>query len=578
VVGDRPLAGVESEGSQTCAALAAELTAPAGKTIEYWILLGEGEDRREAEQFVDAHRSRESIDAAYAEATGFWTDLFDGFSIDTPSQPLNLMVNGWLPYQNLACRIWGRSAYYQSGGAYGYRDQLQDSSAFTLLSPEITRRQILRHAERQFVEGDVLHWWHPPVGAGIRTRFSDDLLWLPLLTAEYAEATGDQQIWRETRPYLQAPLLEPGQAERFLIPENSDERGDVYEHCCRAIDRSLDVGAHGLPLMGTGDWNDGMNRIGQGGKGESVWMGFFLSTILQKFIPVCRRFEDHDRANRYEQHRLQLESALNEGGWDGQWYRRAYYDDGAPVGSARSEECQIDALAQAWAVLSGAAPADRAEMAVQSVLERLVSTEERMIKLLDPPFHRCAHDPGYIKGYLPGVRENGGQYTHGVLWFVRALGEMGRGTLACELLEMLTPVRHGDSPEMVAKYQAEPYVVAADVYGVEPHVGRAGWTWYTGSAGWMVRVATETLLGLKLDQGERLRIAPAIAADWPHCRVSYRLDDGRTRYEISIANPHRREDGVTSATLDGQPIEVVDGGGNVPLLRDGQLHTVEITL
>jgi cellobiose phosphorylase len=495
--------------------------------------------------------------------------------VQTPSPELDLMVNGWLAYQNLACRVWGRTAFYQSGGAFGFRDQLQDSSALVYLRPELTRQQIILHASHQFVEGDVLHWWHPPLSKGIRTRFADDLLWLPYITAFYVGATGDQGVLDESAPFVTAAQLEEGEDETFLFPEDSGQRASVYEHCCRSIDRSLTRGAHGLPLMGTGDWNDGMNRVGREGRGESVWLGFFLHSILDDFIPVVEARGDAERAQTYRAYRDSLAQALNDGGWDGGWYRRAYYDNGAPLGSAANDECRIDAIAQAWAVLSGVAPPDRAEQALDAMQEHLVSEREGIIRLLTPAFDQTPHDPGYIKGYLPGVRENGGQYTHAALWAVRALAQAGRTEHAARLLAMISPVSHGRTPDEVAVYQAEPYVVAADVYGVAPHVGRGGWTWYTGSAGWMFRVALESVLGITLRGGDALCIRPCVPRDWPGFTVRYRLPDGATTYQIAVT----REDGDgIRGSVNGQAVEAADGALRIPLVRDGGEHRVEVSL
>jgi cyclic beta-1,2-glucan synthetase len=382
----------------------------------------------------------------------------------------------------------------------------------------------------------------------------------------------------ENARFLKAPLLAEGEDEVFLVPEDSGQSADVYEHCCRAIDRSLTVGEHGLPLFGTGDWNDGMNRVGREGRGESVWMGFFLHTILGDFAAVCERRGDHARAARYSRHRDSLRVALNDAGWDGEWYRRAFYDDGALLGSSRSDECRIDGLAQAWSVMSKAAPADRAAMAMDSVEKHLVSEKDGLIRLLTPAFRDTPHDPGYIKGYVAGVRENGGQYTHGVLWVVRAMAELGRRDRAAALLAMLSPVSHTATAAQVARYQTEPYVIVADVYGEEPHVGRGGWTWYTGSAGWMFRIAVESVLGVSLSGGSTLVVKPCIPDTWPGFEMDYRVPGDSSRFRIRVRNPKGCSATVVSARLDGVALPLEGGEVRVPIRRDGSDRTLEIEL
>ncbi len=568
-----PLDGNVGPG-QSGVAHRVEVEVAPGEAAAVAFVLGEADDQAGAQALADRFATVEAVEAAVEAARAFWRHATTAVQIETPEPALDLMVNGWLVYQNLSCRLWGRTAFYQSGGAYGFRDQLQDASAFALTRPALTRAQILRNAAHQFVEGDVLHWWHPPLSKGIRTRFADDLLWLPLLASHYVRTTGDQTVLDEDVRFLTAPPLAEGEDEVFVQPRDSGISASVYEHAARAIDRSLAVGAHGLPLMGTGDWNDGMNRIGREGRGESVWMGFFLVSTLDAFLPHVEARADDARAERYRQHRAHLQTALNDAGWDGDWYRRAFYDSGAVMGSAQSDECQIDALAQAWAVLSDVAPAERAAQALDALDARLVDEDAGLIRLLDPPFDRTPHDPGYIKGYLPGVRENGGQYTHAALWAVQAFAQAGRCDRAASLLAMLSPVRHVDSPQAVAVYKAEPYVIAADVYSVEPHVGRGGWTWYTGSAGWMWRVAVESVLGVGVEGGETLTLDPCVPASWPGFSVRYRLPGGSgTVYAVAV---ERGE--APALTLDGAPLPPAASGWRVPLVRDGAEHAVRLVL
>ena len=562
-----------------CAAFQCTLTIAAGATVEVALLLGEAESETRARALIAKYSSLSAIAQALVDVRHFWHDMLGSVQIETPSPALDLMMNGWLTYQNLACRVWGRSAYYQSGGAFGFRDQLQDAVALLYHDPKLTRAQILLHASHQFVEGDVMHWWHPPTSKGIRTRFSDDLLWLPYITSIYIARTGDTAILDVRAPFVTGEAVPDGEEELFLTPTDSGTAGTVYEHCCRSIDRSLTAGVHGIPLMGSGDWNDGMNRVGREGRGESVWLGFFLFTILSDFIPVVEVRGDGERLARYRTYRAQLGVALNDTGWDGGWYRRAYYDDGTPLGTASADECRIDAIAQAWSVLSGVATPERAEIALDAMEANLVSEDEKLIRLLTPAFDKTSHDPGYIKGYLPGVRENGGQYTHGVLWGVQALSEVGRTERVAKLLEMLSPISHGRSPEEVEVYRVEPYVIAADVYGVTPHVGRGGWSWYTGSAGCMYRNTLESLLGFTIVGGRLLELRPCIPADWPGFRIWVRLADGRTRYEISVTRA-AASDAASRIYADGVEVigSMVNGTACVELRPDGGVHVVTVAL
>ena len=555
-----------------------ELTLEPGQEALISFLLADGDDESHARRLAADLREPAKAGEALTKARDRWRALADGLQVETPSSALDLMVNGWLAYQTLSCRIWGRSAFYQSGGAFGYRDQLQDSTAFLFTRPELCREQILLHAGHQFTEGDVLHWWHPPLDRGLRTRFVDDLLWLPLLTGQYLDATGDLELLDERAPLLQARLLADGEDEAFLAAKPSGRDLDVYGHCCLAIDRSLETGEHGLPLFGCGDWNDGMNRVGRLGRGESVWMGFFLCSVLDAWIPLCEARGDAVRARTYQTHRDRLAVALDQGGWDGAWYRRGYYDDGAPLGSKDSDECQLDTLAQAWSVLSGVAPRERAESAMDAVERTLVDEDAGIVKLLAPAFVDTPHDPGYIKGYVAGVRENGGQYTHAALWYIKALAQLGRRDRAARLLEMLTPVKHAETPAQVARYRIEPYVVAADVYGVAPHVGRGGWSWYTGSSCWMLRAAVESILGLQVMEGSILVVDPCIPDDWPGYAARWRNPQDDAEFTIRVTVAGGRPETVTQVHLDGAPLTPVGGAAVIPLPGDGEPHEVRVEL
>ncbi|WP_020648587.1 GH36-type glycosyl hydrolase domain-containing protein [Solimonas variicoloris] len=578
-LGDARLDGPFGAGLDPCFAQQIELRLPPGGSIDCCIALGAAADADELERLLAAYRRPGAVDAAYTAACAAWRDGLDGLRVQTPSPEIDAMLNGWLPYQALSCRIHGRSALYQSSGAYGFRDQLQDAGNLSLLWPQLTRAQILLHASRQFAEGDVLHWWHeetPP--RGVRTRFSDDLLWLPFVALRYVRETGDATVFDELVPFLSGAPLAAGEDERYAAFASGAESASVYEHCARAIERSLSTGAHGLPLMGTGDWNDGMNRVGREGHGESVWLGFFLCEILAGFIPLAQARGDVARAQRCAAYRERLALALNDSGWDGAWYRRAYYDDGTPLGTHSASECRIDGLAQAWAVLSGIAPPARAAQAMDAVEAQLVDDEHGLIRLLTPAFVDAAEDPGYIKGYVAGVRENGGQYTHAACWAVAAFAALGRRERAAALLARLGPLWHTRDAEAIARYQVEPYVIAADIYSVAPHAGRGGWTWYTGSAGWAYRVAIESVLGLALESGRTLRLQPCVPDDWPGYRIDYRIPGRATRYAIEVRNPQHCAEAVIAATLDGAALTIENGVARVPLRDDGGTHRVTLDL
>ena len=558
-------------GADPCAVLQLHIDLAPGAHEDVYFLIGQGADRHAAETLLKRFQDPNAVDAAWLATQAQWAEIFGAVTVETPDPAMNLLLNQWLLYQTLACRLWGRSALYQSSGAYGFRDQLQDVMALLHARPELAREQILRAARHQFEAGDVLHWWHPPGSQGVRTRISDDLLWLPYVIAHYVATTGDIAILDEEMPFLQGESLADSEEEHYGHFLPTSETFTLYEHCLRALHKGTTAGQHGIPLMGGGDWNDGMNRVGKDGKGESIWLGWFLHATLTNFAVLCVARGDQTQAIRYRQQASAVRTALEANGWDGDWYRRAYYDDGTPLGSAQNSECMIDSIAQSWGVLSGAAAPDRAARSMQAVMDRLVRHEDGLILLFTPPFDKTTRDPGYIKGYLPGVRENGGQYTHAALWSVWALAELGEGDRAYALFRLLNPIYRSDTPEKVTRYKVEPYVISADVYGVAPHVGRGGWTWYTGSAGWMVRLGIEVILGLRRT-GQELRLDPCIPKQWTGYTLTYRV--GRTSYAIQIHNPDGVSRGVRHVMLDGVTIL----NGVIPVTDDGQCHQVQVVL
>jgi cellobiose phosphorylase len=545
------LSGKVGAGLDPCSAVQVAFDLPPGQTRETCFRLGVGRSAAEVTHLIQRYRRADSSRTELDSVTRYWNRTLGALQIETPDPSVNIMANGWLLYQALSCRVWGRTGFYQSGGAYGFRDQLQDVMALIHAEPGLTREHLLRAATHQFREGDVQHWWHPPSGRGVRTHFSDDYLWLPYATCHYVQHLKDTGVLDEQIPFLEGRPVNPDEESYYDLPIRSDQSGTIYEHCVRAIQRGLRFGPHGLPLIGCGDWNDGFNQIGIHGKGESVWLGFFLYDVLSRFADLARLRNDHSFAERCLAEAAQLRENIERHAWDGQWYLRAWFDNGEPLGSSSNPECQIDSLSQSWSVISGAGDATRSRDAMQAVTQRLVHRDLGLIKLFDPPFNNSNLNPGYIKGYVPGVRENGGQYTHGAVWTVRAAAELGQNDLAWELLSILNPIQHSATPAQATTYKVEPYVVAADIYGEPPHVGRGGWTWYTGSAGLIYRLITESLLGISRE-GDKLRIQPRLPAHWPGFKLHYRYRE--TMYHITIKSAR----GAATKSTQTQPIKLTD--------------------
>lgn len=557
-------------GFDPCGALRCTIDLPPRAEREVILLLGQGADLNEVQRMVEHYRDPQNVATVYNQVVTHWREILEQVQVRTPQPEIDLLLNGWLLYQTLSCRIWARSAFYQSGGAYGFRDQLQDVMALVNAAPEITRAHILRAASRQFLEGDVQHWWHPPTGRGIRTNFSDDYLWLPFVTSFYIATTGDTAVLNEELPFLEGRPLQPGEDEYYDLPGVTEERDSLYEHCVQAIEYGLRrMGEHGLPLMGSGDWNDGMNMVGHAGRGESVWVGWFLAINLERMAQLADTRGDRARAERYHAEATRLVQAIEQHAWDGNWYLRAFFDDGSPLGAAQNDECRIDALPQSWSVISGMAWPDRMRQAMAAVDAHLIDRDAGLIKLFTPPFDQTPRNPGYIKGYLPGVRENGGQYTHAAIWTIWAYALLGEGAQVGELFTLINPIRHSIAD--VERYKVEPYTIAADVYAVPPHTGRGGWTWYTGSASWLYRLGIETILGIRRE-GDALIIAPCIPPAWERYSVSFRYE--QSCYCITIENPDGVARGVARIEIDG----IVTPNGRIPLQHAGGNHQVRVVL
>jgi len=567
-LGRKRLSGRVGAGLDPCSAIQLSFDLAKSHSREIVFTLGAGRNRQDAELLIQQSHGEDAAQAALATVHEHWKKTLNIVRVETPDPALNLLANGWLLYQVLSSRLWGRSGYYQSGGAFGFRDQLQDVMSLTHVAPELLRAHLLLCAAHQFEAGDVQHWWHPPQNRGVRTRCSDDYLWLPFALCHYIETTGDMAVLDEAVPFLQGRPLKPDEESYYELPTIGTVSVNLYQHAVRAINNGLKFGEHGLPLMGSGDWNDGMNLVGKEGKGESVWLGFFLYSVLKRFSPLATRYGDKVYATRCDEESTKLQQRIESNAWDGEWYRRAYFDDGTPLGSANNNECRIDSIAQSWSVLSGAADPLRAKQAMAAVHHYLVSESDGLIKLLDPPFDTSTPNPGYIEGYVPGIRENGGQYTHAAIWSAMAFAELGEKKLAWQLFNILNPINHGRNPAEIKRYKIEPYVVAGDVYSVAPHTGRGGWSWYTGSAGWLYRLITETLLGVRLEEGNRLRLTPIFPDDWDGFSLDYGY--GNSMYKITV----KSVSGNGGILLDG--IELTENIIN--LEDDGQIHYIDLKI
>lgn len=558
-------------GLDPCASFRVGVELQPDQSKEIIFVLGQTDDIDKIKILTEKYRNIDNVNNEFISVKKYWTDLLSQIKVSTPDRGIDNLLNGWLLYQTIASRLMARGGFYQASGALGFRDQLQDSIALLHTAPNLTRNIILLHSSRQFIEGDVQHWWHPELGRGVRTKITDDLLWLPFVTAKYIETTGDKSILDEKSKYLEDRELDSKEHDRYIIPRVSNIEGNIYEHCIRAIERSLKFGEHGLSLMGTGDWNDGMDRVGVEGRGESVWLSWFIFDVLNRFAPICKLKGDEERSEKYIKTAELLRKNIDENTWDGEWYLRAYFDDGTPLGSIKNVECQIDSISQAWGVISGGAGQERAEIAMESVKRFLVKENDQIILLLTPPFDKMEPNPGYIRGYIPGIRENGGQYTHAAVWTVIAYARLGFGDTAYKLFKMLNPINHTLTNTEILKYKNEPYVMSADVYSTSPYNGRAGWSWYTGAAGWMYQAGIEWILGIK-KHGETLEIDPVIPREWDIYSISYRYKG--SNYNITVNNPNGACKGVSKVAVDGND----SSDKTIHLIDDGKNHQVYVLM
>lgn len=565
-----------------CGAIQVSVFIPPGMSRTILFGLGCSEDEREINSLLQKYKDTDMAAKELCAVRQYWDDILGALKVNTSDRAIDILINGWLLYQNITCRIYARTAFYQCGGAYGFRDQLQDAMALVYARPEMLKEQIIRSSERQFEEGDVQHWWHPPNGLGVRTRITDDLLWLPYATAVYIKATGDYSVLDERTHYIRGPALSEDQREMMVLPEQSELQGSIYEHCKKALER-IGFGPHGLPLMGGGDWNDGMNLVGIGGTGESVWLGWFILALLEEFIPLCRHMDDAGFAEKLEQTRKDLIESIEKHAWDGEWYLRAFYDDGSRLGTKEDTECRIDSISQSWSIISKAADAERAARAFDSAWSSLVIEKEGVSLLLTPPFNKTEKNPGYIKKYYPGIRENGGQYTHGAIWLAIVAAMLGHGDKAYRLFTMLNPIYHTGCRKDALKYEKEPYVMTADISYEAPYTGRGGWSWYTGSAGWMYQGLVKWFLGLHLEAGH-LAVAPAVPESFGNYRIIYRYRASRYSIEVGQRCPNALWSGNAAAEagvpfpamvyLDGERLP----GNRIKLVDDGGDHHVAVWL